>query len=85
MALKIDYPLNGVVLEYHRIIDLIQDYRNGIYQVIVGSYVSKPQRELDTNSILATRQFNVLGADMTRADIYAYLKISADFAGALDI
>ena len=84
MALNKNINYNGITLDYHKITDVIQDFKNGKCVVVVASYIDQNARIADINSMFKTAQYAIDIPDLTRAQMYEQLKLTEDFADAFD-
>jgi hypothetical protein len=84
MALKKEISLGGVTLNYHRINDVIVDYRRLTTLVILASYVSEDTRSEDVNFVFKTEQFSFNKVDMTRFEIYTAIKENENWLDAIN-
>jgi ABC-type phosphate transport system ATPase subunit len=85
MALQKDIAFQGINLSYHKITDVIEDYRKGRTVIIMACYLNKEARIADVNSMFKSCQFEFNLYDLTRAEMYEAIKLEQDFIGALDV
>lgn len=74
MAIKNQYIFKGIIADYWKIIETIQDIRNNKTLVTLGLYANNKARLDDVNNILMNLQLTISGVDFTRDELYSEIK-----------
>jgi len=84
MALNKAVEFNGIVLDYHKIIQIEENYKTNVSVVTMASYVSKAARANNIHGHFQVYIFNFLTLDLARSDAYSLIKLQNGWSDAIN-